>query len=127
MMIIGDMFYWTVTVQAPESERLVAVNARDYSRADEYVPRSAAQTWERRAEYLFPFSLSFTSPLDGYVKPRLADFSCLAFGLGAVLAVVYAVLRRCVPPGKRVLRIAGIVLFGLFLFIPLLVLEPPRA
>ena len=54
MMIIGDMFYWTVTVQAPESERLVAVNARDYSRADEYVPRSAAQTWERRAEYLFP-------------------------------------------------------------------------
>lgn len=33
MMIIGDMFYWTVTVQAPESERLVAVNARDYSRA----------------------------------------------------------------------------------------------
>lgn len=127
MMIIGDMFYWTVTVQAPESERLVAVNARDYSRADEYVPRSAAQTWERRAEYLFPFSLSFTSPLDGYVKPRLADFSCLAFGLGAVLAVVYAVLRRRVPPGKRVLRIAGIVLFGLFLFIPLLVLEPPRA
>ena len=127
MMIIGDMFYWTVTVQASESERLVAINARDYSRADEYVPRSAAQTWERRAEYLFPFSLSFTSPLDGYVKPRLADFSCLAFGLGAVLAVVYAVLRRRVPPGKRVLRIAGIVLFGLFLFIPLLVLEPPRA
>lgn len=61
------------------------------------------------------------------MKPRLADFSCLAFGLGAVLAVVYAVLRRRVPPGKRVLRIAGIVLFGLFLFIPLLVLEPQRA
>lgn len=41
--------------------------------------------------------------------------------------MVYAVLRRRVPPGKRVLRIAGIVLFGLFLFIPLLVLEPQRA
>lgn len=127
MMIIGDMFYWTVTVQGPGAERLVAVNARDYSRADEYTPESGTEAWERRAEYLFPFGLSFTSPLDGYVKPRLGDFSYFAFGLGALLAVVYAVLRRRVPPGKRVLRIAGIVLLGLFLFIPLLVLESKEA
>ena len=36
MMIIGDMFYWTVTIQGAESKRYVAVNARDYSLADEY-------------------------------------------------------------------------------------------
>ena len=34
MMIIGDMFYWTVTIQGAESKRYVAVNARDYSLAD---------------------------------------------------------------------------------------------
>ena len=123
MMIVGDMFYWTVILQGLGTERLVAVNARDYSRVDAYAPESAPEAWERRAEYLFPFSLSFTSPLDGYVKPRLGDFSCLAFGLGALLAAAYAVLRRRMPPGKRLLRMAGIVLFGLFLFIPLLALE----
>lgn len=127
MMIIGDMFYWTVTVQSPGAERLVAVNARNYERVDEYAPESSPEAWERPAKYLFPFTLSFTSPLDSYVKPRLGGFSWRAFGLGALLAALYAVLRRRVPFGKRLLRMAGIVCLGLFLFIPLLALKSDEA
>ncbi|HJA98285.1 MAG TPA: DUF4857 domain-containing protein [Candidatus Alistipes avicola] len=122
IMIIGDKFYWTVTVQNAESERLVAVNARDYSKADEYRPDTTIEAWERRAEYLFPFTLSFTSPLDGFVKPRLAGFSWQALGLGALLALAYALLHRrtirC-----RIPALCGILLFGLFLFIPLVAME----
>lgn len=54
MMIIGDMFYWTVTIQGAESKRYVAVNARDYSLADEYRPEEKPQAWAEYAKYLFP-------------------------------------------------------------------------
>ncbi len=120
MTIIGDMFYWTVSIEGLSSERLVAVNARDYSLADEYRPESDARPWELYAAYLFPFELSFTSPLDGYVQPRITAFSLRALVLGMLLAALYAFIRR------RSLReewwsVVGVLLLGLFLFVPLLV------
>lgn len=120
MMIIGDMFYWTVTIQGAESKRYVAVNARDYSLADEYRPEEKPQAWAEYAKYLFPFELSFTSPLDGYVKPRIAEVSFQALWLGLVLGAFYALIRRR-SPGGRLWQTVGVVLFGLFLFVPLLV------
>ena len=96
-MIIGDMFYWTVTIQGAESKRYVAVNARDYSLADEYRPEEKPQAWAEYAKYLFPFELSFTSPLDGYVKPRIAEVSFQALWLGLVLGAFYALIRRRSP------------------------------
>ena len=120
MMIIGDMFYWTVTIQGAESKRYVAVNARDYSLADEYRPEEKPQAWAEYAKYLFPFELSFTSPLDGYVKPRIAEVSFQALWLGLALGAFYALIRRR-SPGGRLWQTVGVVLFGLFLFVPLLV------
>ena len=114
MMIIGDMFYWTVTIQGAESKRYVAVNARDYSLADEYRPEEKPQAWAEYAKYLFPFELSFTSPLDGYVKPRIAEVSFQALWLGLVLGAFYALIRRR-SPGGRLWQTVG------FLFVPLLV------
>ena len=120
MMIIGDMFYWTVTIQGAESKRYVAVNARDYSLADEYRPEEKPQAWAEYAKYLFPFEMSFTSPLDGYVKPRIAEVSFQALWLGLALGAFYALIRRR-SPGGRLWQTVGVVLFGLFLFVPLLV------
>lgn len=119
-MIIGDMFYWTVTIQGAESKRYVAVNARDYSLADEYRPEEKPQAWAEYAKYLFPFELSFTSPLDGYVKPRIAEVSFQALWLGLALGAFYALIRRR-SPADRLWQTVGVVLFGLFLFVPLLV------
>lgn len=120
MMIIGDMFYWTVAIQGSESKRYVAVNARDYSLADVYRPEETPQAWVEYAKYLFPFELTFTSPQDGYVKPRIAELSPRALWLGLALGALYALIRRK-SPGRRRWQIAGVVLLGLFLFVPLLV------
>ncbi len=97
MMIIGDMFYWTVTIQGAESKRYVAVNARDYSLADEYRPEEKPQAWAEYAKYRSPFEMSFTSPLDGYVKPRIAEVSFQALWLGLALGAFYALIRRHRP------------------------------
>ena len=64
--------------------------------------------------------MSFTSPLDGDVKPRIAEVSFQALWLGLALGAFYALIRRR-SPGGRLWQTVGVVLFGLFLFVPLLV------
>lgn len=122
LTIVGDLFYWTVQIGNAGSERLIAVNARDYTRVDEHVFEPMAGAWQRRFGYLFPFSLSFTSSTDGYVEPRLGDFSLSALWLGLALGIGYALLCRR-PLGGRWWRAAGIVVLGLYLLIPLLAMN----
>lgn len=122
LSIVGDLFYWTVEVGNAGSERLIAVNARDYTRVDEHVFEPMAGAWQRRFGYLFPFSLSFTSSTDGYVEPRLGDFSLSALWLGLALGMGCALLCRR-PLGGRWWQVAGVIVFGLFLFIPLLAMN----
>ena len=86
------------------------MNARDYSLADEYRPEEKPQAWAEYAKYLFPFELSFTSPLDGYVKPRIAEVSFQALWLGLVLGAFYALIRRR-SPGGRLWPTVGVGLF----------------
>ena len=125
MMIIGDMFYWTVNIESGGAERLVAVDARDYSVVEVRESPAEPSRWERAARFAFPFELSFTSVDDAFVRPRVAAFSPSALWAGAVLAALYLLLwRRSLRGG--VWRAAGIVLLGIYLFIPLLLLEPRR-
>ena len=125
MMIIGDMFYWTVNIESGGAERLVAVDARDYSVVEVRESPAEPSRWERAARFAFPFELSFTSVDDAFVRPRVAAFSPSALWAGAVLAALYLLLRRRSLRGG-VWRAAGIVLLGIYLFIPLLLLEPRR-
>ncbi|UKI18411.1 MAG: DUF4857 domain-containing protein [Bacteroidales bacterium] len=55
MMIIGDMFYWTVNIESGGAERLVAVDARDYSVVEVRESPAEPSRWERAARFAFPF------------------------------------------------------------------------
>ncbi len=125
LMIIGDMFYWTVTLQRDHDERLMAVNARDYSLVDFYTPPAETSPSERVAKYLFPTALSFTSMKDAFVQPRLAPYSPHALWLGAVLAVVYLLVHRR-RPAVHVLPAVAVLLLGVYAFLPLLLLGHHR-
>lgn len=62
MLIIGNMFNWTVRVDRAEAESYYAISARDYSLLDSlsYPTPSASMP-----------GLTFTSTKDKFVKPRL--------------------------------------------------------
>ncbi len=126
MTIIGDMLYWTITISGLESERLVAMNARTWEQVDSYILGFKREGWEERAEFLFPFSVSFTSPLDSYVQPRFRDVSAKALIAGALLAAIYAVLRRKKRKAKLCAECACILLGGIYIFIPLMVFSPKK-
>ncbi len=122
MMIIGDMFYWTITLQRDNDERLVAVNARDYSLVDTFIPEEEVDPAEIYGRYLFPTTLAFTSFKDTFVRPRVTPFSFPALILGAFLALVYGLLHRHDLKG-HLWQMVGMLILGIYVFLPLIIME----
>ncbi len=120
IVVIGDMLHWTVKISGSAGERLYAVDARDYLLVDTLSYPSEESTGRKIGRWLFPFELKFTSYDDGYVFPRLKDFSWAALGVNAILAVVLLIIRRRRNRKALMGVAAGVLLFGSFLFIPLL-------
>lgn len=122
IMIIADLFHWTVCVSGDRGTRYYAVDANDYSLCGTLSDPSEVRWTEKVAKWVFPFELSFTSYDDEYVYPRLTNFSVSALVLNLLLAGIYLlVLRRQMR--YTVIPACGVVILGLYLFLPLLVLR----
>ncbi|MCH5306324.1 MAG: DUF4857 domain-containing protein [Rikenella sp.] len=125
MMIVGNLLDWTLKIGDPDgAEHLYAVDGAAFGRlAEKHRPAPEERVFDGAARYLFPFRLSFTSRLDNEVRPRLTDFSPWALVLGAVLAVVYCVVRRNRPAAPPVLASVFILVCGLYAFVGLLLFD----
>lgn len=122
MIVVGDLFGWTIIVESKGAERLTAVDAENYTlRASHEIVFPPAK-WERYRGWLFPLRVVFTAATDKYVKPRVRDISACALGLNLLLAAAYLLLRRGCGCNKAAtaIRTAGILLLGVFLLLPLL-------
>jgi len=132
IMIIGDMFYWTVSLRSLTDERLIAVNSRSWEKVDEHGTVDECPGWEKASGYIFPFTIFMQSPLDSFIMPRFDDFSAKALWVGLLLAALYAVWAtyrdRCpgrIGLGWRLIafRSVAVLLLGVYLFIPLLIAD----
>ena len=63
LLVVGDMFYYTIKTSTGKGERFWALRSSDFSLAD-----TLSREYPR--ERSFP-GLRFTSSNDGWVKPRL--------------------------------------------------------
>ena len=120
ILIIGDMFNWTAKVTDGRGYSVYALDAKTLATVDTLRSDYKVQQSEMLSEAIFPFTLSFTSADDKWVKPRLGGFSTTAFALNLALAAVFLFLQR-----RRVTAalpaVAAILVFGIFMFIPALI------
>lgn len=110
----NGMSHWRFVSRTPGKER----NLQLLGRYDYQKPRTAA--W-RVADYIFPYTLTFTSTSDSLAYPRLGRWSLLALPLNVVLALVVLLF---VPGAEGKRRwCAGILTLvcGVYAFIPSLV------
>ena len=126
LMIIANMFNWTIRIDGDSEVRWYGIDSDDHSlirdRQMEFAPGSARKI----AEYIFPFSLSFTSYNDKYTYLRLEDISYKALILNIVLAGVLVVIRR--RKNKSLILPALVtIVTGLYGFIAYLLLKVPPA
>lgn len=121
MIVVGDLFNWTVKISDRDGSTVYAVNADTYQLADRLHDDYQKQKSEKIYKAVFPFSLSFTSHTDEWVKPRIGGFSVIALPFNLLLAAIGLYIRRkCLK--KAVPMGIAIALLGIFLFIPMLVI-----
>lgn len=120
LLVIGDMFNWTIQVTNAQGVKLYAIDAQNYSLVDTAGYEAKENPADRVAAWIFPFELSFTDSLDKLVMPRIENVSLWALVTNVFLAVLFLVVRRKEP--SRNLPGAIVMLFlGVFILIPLLI------
>lgn len=121
LTIIGDMFYYTVKVADTEEEHYYALDASTYKTVDDMVNRYADDT-TNLSEYIFPFKVSFTSYNDGWVYPRIGEFSLKALPLGLLLAILFLFVAKR-QNRRKYPALLPVLVLGIYLFIPLLLIK----
>lgn len=94
LLVVGDMFYYTIKVSDEKGEHFYALRSGDFSLADKMDRPYEFEDEFNLCEYIFPCRLTFTSSNDGWVKPRLQDFSWTGLIVDIVLAVLIIMWRR---------------------------------
>ena len=120
VVIMANVFNWMVNITDDNTVTSYAIDNSDFSLLGKYQEQIEKSRFEAVSNYVFPFTLSFTSMTDQFVLPRIGWPEGGAFLiLNVVLAVAFVVAyRRC----RKVAISGGIatLLFGVFVFIPLL-------
>lgn len=120
IVITKNLFNWVIKISSPDSTRWVALDSDTYTPLGQYTLCQTPSKPEILQSYIFPFELSFTSPSDCFVYPRITFFPWHFIYLNLALAVIVTFLPR--HRGKNhVTRFitAGITLFlGIYTFIP---------
>lgn len=126
LMIIANMFNWTIRIDGDNEVRWYGIHSDDHSLIRDRRMEFAPGTAQKIAEYIFPFSLSFTSYDDKYAYPRIEDISYKALILNVVLAAALAWIRRRKNKSLIIPALVTVVT-GIYGFIAYLLLKVPPA
>lgn len=94
LMIIANMFVWTVQVSGDNGSKWYGVDADCLSLISSREMVYGQSAAEKISRYVFPFTVSFTSPDDRYAMLRISGVSFEALYLNAILAGAYVFIRR---------------------------------
>ncbi|MDD6210607.1 MAG: DUF4857 domain-containing protein [Bacteroidales bacterium] len=119
LSIIGNAFDWTIQITNESGNRLYAIDADNYKLLKKMEYPVIVPTIQKSAKYIFPFQISFTSPLDNYVFPRLETISLWVLILNVLLVITYSLIRRR-NPSQCWSETLCILIFGIYGFITFL-------
>ncbi|MCM1077257.1 MAG: DUF4857 domain-containing protein [Bacteroides sp.] len=123
--VVKNLFNWVVRISNPDGVRWVALDSEDYSPKGSYSRTKELTAAQKVSGYIFPFDISFTDTSDCYAYPRISNISAKALIPNVILAVIILVVyrrRRCTTE-LTVCATAVTVVFGIFSFIPFLMIK----
>jgi hypothetical protein len=93
MMLVGDVFHYTVKVSDSDGESFWALRNGDFSTVKTLRRDYPESTVFDLPKYIFPVQLSMTSSLDGWVRPRFYNFSWIGLVVDVIAAGLFFGLR----------------------------------
>lgn len=123
--VVKNLFNFVVKTSNEKGSQWNVFDSETYAPMASYSRVETESTSQKVASWIFPFELSFSSTSDCYAKPRFEYFSWHALILNVVLAaLLFVVLRRRRRNMACSCSCAAVtVVFGIFAFIPLIIIN----
>ncbi|MDR1866541.1 MAG: DUF4857 domain-containing protein [Bacteroidales bacterium] len=110
VMIMANMFFWTVSVTTPEGRHYYALENRRLGKVDETFIAATPDGWSKSAKWLFPVYLTFENHNSEYLKPALTFTAWTAWAGNLAAAVLFVLFAR--RKRKNLLRQGGYILIA---------------
>jgi hypothetical protein len=88
LMIMGNLLYWTVTVQTQAGKHFYALHTEDLKQMRHAFVEAPVNQWDIISGRIFPFYLTFRSPYSEYIAPQLHCTTTTAWIVNVLLAVI---------------------------------------
>ncbi len=111
--IMGNMFYWNVSVTTPKGKYTYALDANTLEQVDKYFIAKEYSTWDKLSPYLFPVRISFESSNNDYIYPRFILGNYWAFIISLVLAILFSLRVKNATRCEMIFRFLVIISTGI--------------
>jgi hypothetical protein len=108
MVIMGNMFFWTVNITSSEGKMYYAIDNETLQKVDEYFIPREVDMWDKASVWLFPAYITLTDSTTKFIQPKIHFTAFTAFVLNLVLAFAFAIFAR---KKKRVIPHSIYILF----------------
>lgn len=125
LMVIGNLLYWTVSVSSSTGRNYYALHTDNLKCITDYRIDRTANRWDNVSKWVSPFYLTFEDRNSDYVKPNIHFTGFYAFGINALLAIVWCLFITN-PRMKRIYGAIYILLTGVAGLVALLILPKFR-
>lgn len=123
IFIAKNIFNWIVRISDSKGARWIVLDSNDYTPLGRYEYAYPETTRSVIAGYIFPFSLTFTSTTDCFAYPRIGAVSWHALALNLLLGLILLYALRQQSVTKKSLKFAITLIFGIFAFIPFIIIR----
>ena len=113
LMIMGNLMYWTVSIQTSEGKHYYALEAESLKKLRSADLAAPVNKWDTFAQWLFPVYPVFKDAHSAYISPRLHFSGYRAFIVNALLAALSLALFAGRTRGKRLFDCVYTLLFGI--------------
>ncbi len=121
VIIMANMFFWTVNVVTPDGRYTYALHNDTLKRADEAFIAANTDHWDNISQWLFPAYITLKEYNTKYIAPHLHLATWHAFMLNALLALSFFFLARRKKekvPGSIWILLTGIAGLVAVLIVP---------
>lgn len=110
--VMGNLLYWTVTIDTPAGRRYYALESSTLQRVDEHFIARTPDRWERTARLLFPCYMATDDWSGASMAPTMLFTGFAALPVNIVAAVAIFLLAAG-SPGRRSALAAYVLLTGI--------------
>ncbi|MFV0554411.1 MAG: DUF4857 domain-containing protein [Mangrovibacterium sp.] len=126
VMIMGNLFYWTVGVTQENGKAYYGLDKASLLRLSGYFVARKKDNWDRVSAVLFPFYIQLESPYTYWVSPEVMFTSGYAWMLNLILCMVFYITGKRRAKCNRIFSALWVLLFGVAGFAACLIIPVPK-